>query len=157
MIDVLTALKEFPREMLEAGATLLEQGSESGKVFFLVDGLVAVVRSGTQLTDISEPGAVFGEMSILLNMPHTATVQTLAPSVFIRVDDGARLMRENAEVSGYIAMILARRVNSLSRYLVDLKQQFADREDHLGMVDDVLDTLINRHPRAIARREIQEP
>lgn len=157
MFDVLAALEGFPQETLEAGETLIEQGSQSGRIFFLVEGLVAVVRSGTQLTDISEPGAMFGEMSILLETPHTATVQTLSPSVFIRIEDGAKLLRENAEVSGYVAMILSRRVNSLSRYLVDLKRQFADREDHLGMVDDVLDTLLNRHPRAIVRREIEDP
>lgn len=155
MFDILTALDGHPRQVFEPGETVLEQGSHSGKILVLTDGMVAVMRSGTQLADISEPGAVFGEMSILLDTPHTATVQAITRSTFIRIDDGAALLRSNAEVSGYIAMILARRVNSLSRYLVDLKKQFADREDHLGMVDDVLDTLLNRHPRDIARRDFE--
>jgi CRP-like cAMP-binding protein len=155
MFDVLAALAESPTETFEPGETILEQGSESGKLFFLVEGMVAIIRSGTQINDVADRGAVFGEMSILLNTPHTATVQAVVQSKFIRVDDGARLLRENAEVSGYIAMILARRVNGLSRYLVDLKQQFADRDDHLGMVDDVLDTLLNRHPRDIPRRKFE--
>lgn len=155
MFDILEALRGHPAETFAAGEVILEQGSKSGKIFVLVDGMVAVVRSGTQLTDIAEPGAVFGEMSILLDAPHTATVQALTTARFIRVDEGASLLRENAAVSGYIATILARRVNSLSRYLVDLKQQFADRKDHLGMVDDVLDTLLNRHPRDIPRRDYE--
>ncbi len=153
MFDVLDALSGSPTETYEPGDIVMEQGSEGGRIFFMIEGMVAIVRSGTQINEVADRGAVFGEMSILLNTPHTATVQAVVRSKFIRVDDGARLLRENAEVSGYIAMILARRVNGLSRYLVDIKKQFADRDDHLNMVDDVLDTLLNRHPREIPRRE----
>ena len=31
----------------------------------------------------------------------------------------------------------------MTHYLVDLKQQFADHENHLGMVDQILDTLVH--------------
>lgn len=157
MIDILPLLSRYPEVELEPGETLLHQGEQSGKIFFLIEGMVAVSRSGTQIAAISEPGAVFGEMSILLETAHTADVKTLVKSKFYRVDDGAKLMREDANISGYVAMILARRVNGLSKYLVDLKQQYGEREDHMGMIDDMLDTLINRHPRAIQRRPALEP
>ena len=51
-----------------------------------------------------------------------------------------------------MARVLARRIDSLNRYLVNIKEQFKDRADHLGIVDEVLDSLMNKHPRDIPRR-----
>ncbi len=157
MHPLFDSLSGYPRVTLEPGQFLLRQGEQTGHIYFLIDGMVAILRSETQIGEVSEPGAVFGEMSILLNTPHTATVQAIVRSTFLRIEDGAALLRDNAAASAYIATILARRVNGLSRYLVDLKQQFGDRSDHLGMVDEVLDALVNRHPRAIERRAVVEP
>lgn len=157
MHPILTSLSSHPRVEFSPGEFVLHQGEQTGHIYFLIEGLVAILRSGTQISEVSEPGAVFGEMSILLNTPHTATVQAVVRSSFLRVEDGAALLRDNAAASAYIATILARRVNGLSRYLVDLKQQFKDRDDHLGMVDEVLDALVNRHPRAIQRRAVVDP
>jgi hypothetical protein len=42
--------------------------------------------------------------------------------------------------------LLARRLDALNKYLVDVKQQF-EGHDHIGMVDEVLDTLLHRQPR----------
>ena len=44
----------------------------------------------------------------------------------------------------------ARRLDALNRYVVDSKGQFAGR-DHLGTVDSVLETLLNRQMRARVR------
>jgi CRP/FNR family transcriptional regulator, cyclic AMP receptor protein len=41
-----------------------------------------------------------------------------------------------------VARILSRRVQLVTGYLVDLKRQFADRDDHLAMVDEVLESLV---------------
>ena len=37
----------------------------------------------------------------------------------------------------------ATRLDNLTRYLVDVKQQFADQAGHLGLVGDILDTLVH--------------
>ena len=51
------------------------------------------------------------------------------------------------EPTGALARrLLARRLDSLNKYLVDVRHQFAG-DGHLGMVDDVLDTLMHRQPR----------
>ncbi|MEJ1972088.1 MAG: hypothetical protein WDM96_06350 [Lacunisphaera sp.] len=61
--------------------------------------------------------------------------------------------RQNPDVALHMATILARRLDSLNRYLVDIKHQFKDRSDHLGIIDEVLDALMHKHPRNIPRRE----
>lgn len=47
----------------------------------------------------------------------------------------------------------ARRLDSLNRDLVEIKHQFKDRADHLGIIDEVLDALLHKHPRNIPRRD----
>lgn len=48
---------------------------------------------------ISEPGAVFGEMSVLLDQPHTATVKTDTDSVIVEIDDAASFLRDQLNVA----------------------------------------------------------
>jgi hypothetical protein len=50
----------------------------------------------------------------------------------------------------HLCETMARRLDSLNKYLVDVKQQF-EGHDHLGMVDEVLEALLHRQPRARVR------
>ena len=43
-----------------------------------------------------------------------------------------------------IATTLARRLDLVTRYLADLRKQYADRADHLSVVDEVLESLLQR-------------
>ena len=96
---------------------------------------------------------MFGEMSVLLGCPHTATV-CASTEVECRVaSQPIEFLRANPEVMFYVARILARRLESLNRYLVDVKQQLRDQEGHVGMIDEVLDALMTRHPRQIQPRQ----
>jgi len=98
---------------------------------------------------VREPGAMFGEMAVFLNTSNTATVTAVTEATVRVAVEPEIFFASNADVVLYIATILARRLDSLNRYLLDVKAQFADREDHLGMVDEVLDALMSRHPRTI--------
>jgi len=40
------------------------------------------VKEDTEIAQVVEPGAVFGELSILLDQPHTADVRALETSQF---------------------------------------------------------------------------
>ena len=59
---------------------LLDEGTRSGKLYILIEGEVQILRGDVEVATVSEPGSVFGEMSILLDVPHTASVKTLAPT-----------------------------------------------------------------------------
>ena len=67
---------------------------------------------------VTEPGAVFGEISALLDCPHTADVRALATSQF-HVAHPAAL--QDPAALFYVAAILARRLDSANRALVELK------------------------------------
>jgi CRP/FNR family transcriptional regulator, cyclic AMP receptor protein len=87
----------------------------------LKKGAVAVIKDDVEIAKVSEPGAVFGELSILLDEPHTADVRALEASQF-HVADEAFLAKDPLAFI-YIATVLARRVNTANRALIELKRQ----------------------------------
>jgi hypothetical protein len=60
------------------------------------------------------------------------------------VDDPEQFFVENPAFAREVARTLARRLQGVTRYLVDLKRQFDRESGHLGMVDEVLEALISQ-------------
>jgi CRP/FNR family transcriptional regulator, cyclic AMP receptor protein len=128
------------------GEVVIEQGELTGELLVLVSGSVEILRDDVRLAKTAEPGVVFGEMSALLGGPATATVRALEPAVCAVIGDPRAFLISHPEASLYVAELLARRLDSLNRYLIDVKRQY-EGHDHLGMVDEVLETLMHR-PRS---------
>jgi hypothetical protein len=78
-------LAGFPLATYQAGECVLTAGSKTGRL------LIVVVREGVQIAKVTEPGAVFGELSMLLDQPHTADLRALEASWF-HVADAATLL-----------------------------------------------------------------
>jgi CRP/FNR family transcriptional regulator, cyclic AMP receptor protein len=125
----------LPIASFQAGETVLLAGSRTGRLMILKKGSVAIVKEGVEIARVSEPGSVFGELSILLDKPHTADVLTLESSEFHVASDS--LLAQDQLASIYIAMILARRVNNANRALVELKHQL-----HAGEPRSVITEII---------------
>jgi len=149
----LTHLQSLPRLALDTGAVLIVEGQPVQGIYFLESGEVEVRKDDVIIAEVYEPGAIFGDMAFLLDVVPTATVKTVVPSVFRHVPNPREFFRQHPDYALHTATILARRLDSLNRYLVDIKHQFKDRADHLGIIDEVLDALMHKHPRKIARRE----
>lgn len=132
-----------PRDFA-AGTTLLSEGETSGQLYILASGTIEVLRGDTQVALVREPGAVFGEMSVLLNRPHTATVKALSAVRVYVFEDAASFLKSHSEIAFLLCKLLADRLNAATTYLADLTQQFASHGNHLGMVGEVLETLIHQ-------------
>jgi CRP-like cAMP-binding protein len=130
------------KESLPPGTVLLKQGTRSGKLYVLLEGTLEVKRGDTLVTAINEPGALFGEMSALLDIDHTADVIAATPVTVYRFTDAARFLQSDPEVALTVARKLAQRLNTVTTYLVDLKRQYAGQSNHLGMVSEVLASLV---------------
>jgi CRP-like cAMP-binding protein len=78
-------------------------------------------KEGIEIAKVTEPGAVLGELSALLDQSHTADVRTLETSQF-RVAR-AELLEEDPVILLYVAAILAQRLNLASEALIELKSQ----------------------------------
>jgi CRP/FNR family transcriptional regulator, cyclic AMP receptor protein len=134
----------------EPGDVVMEQGSASGRLLVLLKGEVEILRDNVRVGKASEPGAVFGEMSVLLDSVYTATVRALKPGSFAIIENPREFLGSSAEASLHVAKLLAQRLDALNHYLVDVKQQY-EGHDHIGMVDKVLETLMHRQPRPRSR------
>jgi CRP/FNR family cyclic AMP-dependent transcriptional regulator len=153
---VLAYCADLPEVQFDDGAVLLSEGPGSDLLYFLVEGTLEVLRGETQVALIGEPGAVFGEISALLGHGHSATVRAAGP-VTVRKAPGARaFLKERPEVLYHLSKGLAQRLVDVTTYLADIKNQYADRGDHLSMVHEVLDSLVTQSPRrAVADVEVR--
>jgi CRP-like cAMP-binding protein len=130
----------------DPGQVIMEQGGRTRRLFFLIEGTVEVVKDGVRVSTISQAGATFGEISALLEADHSAMVRALTPCAFYSVSEPRELLRTSPAISFHVCELLARRLDTLTKYLVDVKQQFQGH-DHIGMVDDVLEALLHRQPK----------
>jgi CRP/FNR family transcriptional regulator, cyclic AMP receptor protein len=146
MSDILAALHDNPIRNFAAGDTILDQGDRTGLLYVLIEGAVEVIKNGVSVATVSDAGAVFGDLAALLRVPHTAAVRAARACSFRVVMNPRDFLQENPPVCLHLCEMLARRLDSVNKYLVDVKQQFAGH-DHLAMVDGVLDTLMHRQPR----------
>jgi CRP/FNR family transcriptional regulator, cyclic AMP receptor protein len=117
----------------QAGETVLGAGTRTGRLMILKKGAVAVIKDSVEIANVSEPRAVFGELSILLDQPHTADVRTLEASQF-HVADAAFLAKDLLTLT-YIATALAARINNANRAVIELKRQLSAREPHSVIVE----------------------
>jgi CRP/FNR family cyclic AMP-dependent transcriptional regulator len=144
MASILDLCARATRKDFAAGTILLSEGETSGQLYILAAGSVEVLRGDTQVAIVSEPGAVFGEMSVLLNRPHTATVRSTSPVGVFVFDDAASFLKSHPEIAFFLGKLLAERLNAATTYLVDLKRQFEGQGNHFGMVGEILETLIHQ-------------
>ena len=135
---------------VSAGTLIIDEGGTTGHLYVLIDGRLEVVKGDTVVAIIAEPGAVLGEMSVLLDQPHTATVRAASDSAVYEIGDAASFLRDQPAVALLIARLLAQRLNVATTYLADVMQQYAGHGDHLAMVGEILQTMINLPPMPIS-------
>jgi len=142
MPDILEYCKGRKPETFKSGAVLVSEGGDERKLFVLLEGQVEVLRKGTQVSYVDEPGSLFGEMSVLLDMPYSATVKALSTVRAYAIDDPIGFLGSQPEIALELASLLARRLYYTTSYLVDLQQQAAGRRDDLDLVDTILAQLV---------------
>jgi CRP-like cAMP-binding protein len=144
MASILDSCAGAPAQEVAQGAVLLSEGDTSGRLFVLAEGCVEVLRGDTQVAVVAEPGSIFGEMSVLLKRPHTATVRAASPVKVFAFENAESFLKSHPEIAYLLSRLLAERLNAATTYLVDLKRQFEGHGNHLGMVGEVLETLIHQ-------------
>jgi len=150
MREILDYCKGAVQRQVPAGTVLITEGSTTGHLFVLAEGQLEVLRGDTVVAVLSEPGAVTGEMSVLLETPHTATVRTSAPSTLYEFENAAAFLNEQPAVALLIARLLAQRLNVATTYLADLMHQYAGHGTHLEMVGEILQSMISLPPQQVS-------
>jgi CRP/FNR family cyclic AMP-dependent transcriptional regulator len=117
-------LDALPLMTFEAGGAVLVAGSRTDRLLFLKQGSVVVIKDGIEIARVTQPRAIFGELAVLLNQPHSADVRALETSQFHVAD--AEVLAKDPFVLMYVSAVLARRLDATNRSLVELKMQFQE-------------------------------
>lgn len=151
MAGPLDHCRGLPERVCEPGEVLIAEGVP-GPLFVLAEGAVEILKGEFRVNVVDEPGAIFGEVSVLLGIPPMATVRALERSRLYVAEDGLEFLSSRTELALAVARLLARRLSSVTGYLVDLKKQFEDQSSHLAIVDEVLETLVHGQTEAVGVR-----
>ena len=134
------SLALLPVSTYEPGEVVIAAGSTTGRLLLLRQGVVEVVRDGTQIARISDPGAIFGELAVLLDKPHTADVRALERSEF-NVADAATLLAMDPVATLYIATVLARRLDAANVALIEVRRQLETGKPRIAIARTIEKTL----------------
>jgi CRP/FNR family transcriptional regulator, cyclic AMP receptor protein len=156
MDDMLALTTDLPEVRFASGEAVVHEGEQAGPLWVLVSGSLTVSQRGVVVNVISRPGALIGEISTLLHAPYGATVHASSECVLRRAADGTALLAIHPGITRLMAIELAERLNFVTRYLVDLKQQYADAPG-LAMVADVLQQLSQRKAPPMQSGSLRDP
>lgn len=108
-----------------AGTQIVREGEMTGRLYVLVAGELEIVRDGTVVANIDEPGSIVGEMSALLGQPHSATVRAVSATRLYEFDDAGSFLASQPAIALLVAKTLAQRLYNATTYLADIKRQYA--------------------------------
>jgi CRP/FNR family cyclic AMP-dependent transcriptional regulator len=141
--DLLSLTADLPTVTVPEGVVVVEEGAPAGRMLVMVSGSVLIEHDDVPFARIDSPGAVFGEMSVVLDRPATATVRAAQETVLRVVEDPIGFLSDHPGAALAVLRATASRLDGMTQYLVDVKRQFADAGGHLGMVDAILDQLLH--------------
>jgi CRP/FNR family transcriptional regulator, cyclic AMP receptor protein len=150
MQELLQRVAGLPERTFEPGEELRTDGERAPELYVLIEGELEVRKGNTRISTISDPGAAIGEVGLLLDRPATATVVAVTPTRVHVADDGAELLRTDPGVTVLVARMLAARLDLVTTFLADLRDQYGDANGSLAVVDSVLASLVQR-PEPTAR------
>lgn len=154
MVDLLQLSSHLPEVEIDSGDQIVREGDRTGAIWILVAGELRVRRGTTVIDWIDQPGAVIGEMAVLLGTAATASVEATEPSRLRHAANGEEFLADPM-VTRLVAVGLADRLNLVTTYLVDLQDQYGDAPE-MDMVREMLKRLLDRQVRASAPSSVQE-
>jgi CRP-like cAMP-binding protein len=133
-----------PIRTFEPGAILLSEGKKSGLLYVLVDGEVEILKGDFRINIVSDPGAIFGEISALLDIPHMATVRALTKCRAHVVENSKTFLQFDKQIAFDLSRLLAQRLVGVTSYLAEIKTDFEDQKDHIAVIHLALETLVHQ-------------
>jgi len=79
--------------------------------------------NGAKITEISQLGAIFGEIAYFLNNDSSATIRCATDCEFFHIEEPKQFFRNNSGVIFNITRIMCSRVINLSKQVAMLKGQ----------------------------------
>lgn len=123
MANLLDLCTEFPIKSVPKGEAVLEENVKDGEILILKSGAVEIVKHGTVVTTISNPGAMLGEIAVLLDRGHSASAVAIHDSEFYVIEHAGEKLENHPILYREIARELAWRLMRLSAKNIELQER----------------------------------
>ena len=102
---------------------IFKQGEKGDDAYLLLDGRVAIEVNGKKVSEISEM-EIFGEMSLILKKPRTASVKVLKPSIVLPINEKilAELLEKSPPIVKSMVKQLSYRLSQCDAEIRSLKK-----------------------------------
>jgi ATP-binding cassette subfamily B protein len=85
--ETLRRLSErMTRHQIPAGAEVIDEGTEGERFYVVLSGMLTVTQEAQGERAPLKPGDYFGEVALMMNVPRTASIRALTPSVVASCD-----------------------------------------------------------------------
>jgi CRP-like cAMP-binding protein len=125
MTRLLELCQDLPVWSYEPGDPVMHEDRKDGRLYVLKRGSVEVRKAGQPVITTTTPGAIFGEVSVLLQCAHSASVFAVDAAEFYVAEHAEEFLRAHPGLNLHIARLLAFRLQRITQQLVDL-QELAD-------------------------------
>jgi PAS domain S-box-containing protein len=130
MLEEITKNPDLARYIttFKEGEFLFVEGDDSQDLYILLSGRLDILKGDMKISEIVEPGSLFGEMSFLLGSVRTATVKACqdVKAICVPKEKVGSFLHEFPSAAKKITQLLAHRLDETSQMLYGLKE-FCDQ------------------------------
>lgn len=152
MASLLALTTGLPTRALKTADVVVTAGDPpDGDMYILESGRLSVERDGVVIATIAEPGALIGEMSVLLGIDHSATVRAATPAVVRVVDNAIAFMERTPLVALEVATLACARLDATSGLLVELRKEAAGKAGEQSLLSRIVAAMMEPPKRGAGR------
>ena len=151
----------------EANQDIFLEGDDPEDMYILLSGFLDVLKGEKKIAEMSDKGAIFGEMSFLLGAKRTATVRAASEVKAIRIPKAElqEFLHKFPELCQETSKLLAKRLDRASQVLFGLKETcdqipdavlLTDKNGNIISWNSAAKTLYGRDWRQISTRSVED-
>ena len=141
MASVLALTRSLPQRHLSPGEALITEGDAGGELYVLESGRLTVERDDVRIATILDPGALIGEMSVLLGVDHSATVRADTQATVRVIEDAVNFLERTPLMALHVATLACERLDRTSALVVQLRKEADEKADDQGVLGRIFSAL----------------
>ena len=146
MSDILSLCANEAKSSYLDQEIIIEEGTKSGRLYILISGKIEVFKDRVAIAILANPGSVMGEMSLLNNVPHSASCRAVGNAELYIIEDAEKFLQENPRIFWLVSKDLASKLklttDCLSEFSKNLiKYSSFELNRQLDLAEEVLSTV----------------